>query len=183
MQLAYGNDNPYTLQRATQNAHRVRIHQRAHPQCLLLSTHSTNQVPFIPSEKTPKQGREWITMSAFRISVSYSDHNSPLEIAISKEEESTRKALELLDESDLTIPWFHVEKKKPTQRYKREMRQNRNWLKASLLSSTPSFILNLAHFSYPCIIPCSWSSVLLSGMTATHILPWWSVPTSWMPFL
>ena len=84
---------------------------------------------------------------------------------------------------DSTIPWFHVEKKKPTQRYKREMRQNRNWLKASLFSSTPSFILNLAHFSYPCIIPCSWSSVLLNGMAATRILTWWSVPVSWMPFL
>ena len=102
------------------------------------------------------------------------------EIPISKEEESTREALELLDGSDLAIPWFHVEKKKPTQRYKREMRQNRNWIKASLFSSTPSFILNLAHFSYPCIIPCSWSSVLLNGMAATRILPWWSVPASWM---
>ena len=102
-------------------------------------------------------------------------------IAISKEEESTREALELLDESNSTIPWFHVEKKKPTQRYKREMRQNRNWLKVSLFSSTPSFILNLAHFYYPCIIPCSWSSVLLNGMAATRILPWWSVPASWMP--
>ena len=101
-------------------------------------------------------------------------------IATSKEEESTKEALELLDESNSAIPWFHVEKKKPTQRYKREMRQNRNWIKASLFSSTPSFILNLAHFSYPCIIPCSWSSVLLKGMAATRILPWWSVPASWM---
>ena len=102
-------------------------------------------------------------------------------MATSKEEESTREVLELLAESNLAIPWFHVEKKKPTQRYKREMRQNRNWLKASLFSSTPSFILNLAHFSYPCIIPCSWSSVLLNGMAATRILPWWSVPVLWMP--
>ena len=102
-------------------------------------------------------------------------------IATSKEEESTREALELLDESNLTIPWFHKEKKKPTQRYKREMRQNRNWRKASLFSSTPSFTLNLAHFSYLCIIPCSWSSVLLNGIAAARILPWWSVPISWMP--
>ena len=78
MQVANGNDNPYTLQRASQNAHRVRIHQRAHPQCLLLNTHSTNQVVFIPSDNTPKQGREWITMSALRVSVSHSEHNSPL---------------------------------------------------------------------------------------------------------
>ena len=78
IQLAYGNDNPYTLKRASQNAHKLRIHQRAHPQSLLLSTHSTNQVVFIPSDNTPKQCREWITMSALRISVSHSEHNSPL---------------------------------------------------------------------------------------------------------
>ena len=110
-------------------------------------------------------------MSAFRISVSHSEHKLTIEIAISKEEESTREALELLDRDGLTISRFHVEKKKPTQRYKREMRQNRNWLNPSLFSSTPSFIPNLAHFSYPCIIPCSWSSVLLNGMAATRIFP------------
>ena len=104
MQVTYGNDNPYTLQRASQNAHRARIHQRALPQSLLLSTHSTNQVAFIPSEKTPKQGREWITMSTFRVSVSHSEHKLTIGIAISKEEESTGEALELLDGSNLTIP-------------------------------------------------------------------------------
>ena len=104
MQVAYGNDNPYTLKRASQNAHRVRIHQRAHPQRLLLSTHSSNQVPFIPSDNTPKQCREWITMSAFRVSVSHNEHKLTIGIAISKEEESTREALDLLDGSDLAIP-------------------------------------------------------------------------------
>ena len=104
MQVAYGNDNPYTLQRASQYAHKVRIHQRAHPQSLLFSTHSSNHVAFIPSDNTPKQGREWITMSTLRVSISHSEHKLTIGIAISKEEESTREALDLLDGSDLAIP-------------------------------------------------------------------------------
>ena len=70
--------------------------------------------------------------------------------------------------------------KPPRPVHESQVNTIRNWIKASLFSSTPSFILNLAHFSYPCIIPCSWSSVLLKGMAATRILPWWSVPASWM---
>ena len=59
---------------------------------------------FIPSEKTPKQCREWITMSTLRVSISHSEHKLTIGIAISKEEESTREVLEHLDESNSAIP-------------------------------------------------------------------------------